>query len=152
MFTQRGKATFIESGTGTAQTLTTVILTAVIILVSISDDDLLVELIEDRNYESILFSFEYTVALSITTSVIGSIIQSYSFGNFAYAIFSFLLFYTVFASLSIVSKIITLGHKKAQQTAVGEIDDDIGDDVEIIGPDGKKRESIDGEPIEEGEK
>jgi len=152
IFTYQGRSTFIESGTTTAQTLTTVILTGVIILVSISDDDFFIELIKERNFETIMFSFEYTVGLAIITSVTGVIVQSYTFGLISYSVFTFLFFYTVFASLAIVSKIITFGHKKAQKIAVEEIDDEIRESGTIIGPDGKERESIGGEVVDDSEK
>lgn len=147
-FTQQGRLSFVQSSTRTAQTLIAVILTGIIILVSISDDDFILKLLKEKQYEPIMFTFEYTTGLAIFTAVVGSIVQSYQFGNVSFFIFNLLFFYTVSASLNIVSKIVTFGKKRAQIMAVGEIDDDIGDDGVIIGPDEKKRESVGGEVIE----
>jgi len=127
---------FITSATKLSRSLIAVVLTGIAILVSLSDSKFLAGLLQDENFDPIMVTFEYTAILSVVATITGTILQSMNFGIRGYAFFNWVFFYNVFAALSIISKIVTFGYKRARHAATEEVDESVGDKiVGVYGPD-----------------
>ena len=106
-------------------TLIGVVLTGIAIIVALSDEQFL-EFINGSNevYDRLLFIFEYTVLLAIIVSVFSIVLRVMGAGSLEIYIFLFLFAHLVLAVLRLVSLLITYGKKKAEYTAIDNIDPD----------------------------
>jgi len=86
--------TFVNESTSIAVSLIAFIIAGLSIIISFSDREFLAELSDSGVYNILLFIFEYSILLSIATSVTGVLIRSYNLG----AIPFFLVFVLIFAS------------------------------------------------------
>lgn len=51
-----------------------------------------------------------------------------------YSLYNWLFFYTLFATIMLISKVINIGDKKAKLSAVKSIDKNVDGKIEVIGP------------------
>lgn len=112
---------FIENAVPLAVSLIAFILVGLSIVVSFSEEKFLGLLKDLGIYDTILFNFEYTIYISLTTAVTGIVFTTYStqlmnFGLFAecFFIFVFLFTYMVFSVANIVAVIVSIGSRKAR--------------------------------------
>ena len=107
--------------------LVSFILVGISILVSFSSEEFL-ELLHDLGiYNTILFNFEYTIHLSILTTIYGVLLQTYDLGlqeaglyNSAFFIYIFIFIYMILSVANLVSLIVSLGKQKARYEKVSE--------------------------------
>jgi hypothetical protein len=110
----------VANATPLSISLIAFILASVSLLISFSDERFL-RLLNDLDiYNTILFNFEFTLYLSIATTIVGILIQSYreiflSVGIYtsAFFIFVFLFVYMVLSTVNLVSVVISVGKRKA---------------------------------------
>jgi hypothetical protein len=97
------------------------ILAAVSLLISFSDQRFL-RLLHDLDvYNTLLFNFEFTLYLSLMTTVVGILLQSYEslfYPNTVYIvgfhIFVFFFVYMVLSTANLVSVVVSIGKRKAR--------------------------------------
>ncbi|WP_282349160.1 hypothetical protein [Haloferax volcanii] len=110
-FQPDGMSSFVAAATGISSSLIAVVLTGIAILVSLSSEQFLSFLREQDIYDRIMFVFEYTVALAIITSLLGSILQAVEYSEYMFWIFVFFFIYLLLSTMQIVSTIIEYGDK-----------------------------------------
>lgn len=114
----------LVSGISTVSgTLIGVVLTGIAIIVALSDEQFL-EFINDSDeiYDRLLFIFEYTVLLAIIVSVFGVFSQVTGTNRSEIHILLFLFAHLILSVLTLVSVLITYGKKKAEYTAINNIE------------------------------
>lgn len=104
----------IELSTQLAITLIAFILTGLAVLASFSDNEFLALLKELEIYNEIMFSFQFTLYLAISVSVLGILIQSYAIPEWSFFIFLFTFSYMLFSISRFVQLIIDLGERRAE--------------------------------------
>lgn len=104
-----------------AVSLIAFILVGLSIVVSFSEEKFLGLLKHLGIYDTILFNFEYTIYVSLTTAVTGIVFSTYTeqlmeFNVFTacFFIFVFLFTYMVFSVANIVALIVSIGSRKAR--------------------------------------
>lgn len=116
-----GKETFVELGTRTSQSLIAVTLSGLAILVSFSDRKFLIYLNDEADFDILLFIFEYTVILSVISTVLGILVQSLNLWSFYFYLFLFIFFYNIGSVLGLVSTILRFAESKANFDSVNQM-------------------------------
>lgn len=118
---------FVQGATSLSTSLVAIIIAGIAILVSLSNSEALKALKERRLYERFLFTFEFTAMLALLLTVIGIVIQTFSYGAAEFYVFLFFFVYMVFATATVISRLITYGDKMAQITVIESLPDDLGE-------------------------
>lgn len=112
---------FVNHGTQLAISLTAFILAALSVLIAFSDEKFLGLLKDLQIYNTLVFTFEFSVYLALTTAVIGIITGAYApvlqeLGIFSQAFLLYLFFFTymVLAAADLVASVVSIGERKAK--------------------------------------
>jgi hypothetical protein len=104
----------IELSTQLSFSLIAFILTGLAVLASFSDSDFLRLLKQLEIYGDIMFSFQFTLYLTITVAIVGIILQTYHIPSWGFFMFLFLFSYMLFSLTRFVKLIVELGEKRAE--------------------------------------
>jgi hypothetical protein len=105
---------FVKSATNILAPITSVVVTGLAILVSFTDKEFLAELSDIQVFANIVFMFEHTVFLALSSLIIGIIINSYGFHPLMFYGFIFLFFYTIFSIIYLIQLLVELSINKSE--------------------------------------
>jgi len=137
VFSQEDMGEFISAATGVSQSLIAVTLSGLAILVSFSDRDFLSYFRKNGGFDELLFIFEYTVLISLITSLSGVILQAISYGETVFFIFLFLFIHLLLSVSALVSTVLRFAESKSDYETLNslsdeEIPEELKEDMEQI--------------------
>ena len=118
---------YLDTATSLSRSLISITLAGVAIIVALTDKDVLATLNRIDAYDSLMIVFEFTVVLSIITTIYGIFIQTYEYGPLEIYCFTFLLSYLILNALQLVSSIVTFGDKISKMVMIDQLPDDMTD-------------------------